>query len=92
MSIYFFSPYCGCVGEFCLCIYELPLTNNKSSFVYADTAFFFLISAKNDFVFADGFVVILPATFGVVPDFFVTTFLWVVVLGMGANFFGGYLF
>lgn len=34
--------------------------------------------AKNDFVFAEGFVVILPATLGA-PGFLVITFLKVVV-------------
>lgn len=55
-----------------------------------DWTFFFLISAKNDFVLADGLVVIFPATFGT-PDFFVTTFFEAVVVKVGACFAGTYL-
>ena len=44
----------------------LPFTKNKSSFYPSFSFFLFLISAKNPFVFADGLVVVLPATDGTV--------------------------
>ncbi len=46
----------------------------RSSDYWGDFIFYFRMLAKNDFVFADGFVVILPAMLGA-PGFLVTTFL-----------------
>lgn len=41
-----------------------PFTKNKSSFISSFSFFFFLISAKKLLVFADGLVLVLPATEG----------------------------
>lgn len=46
-----------------------PFTKNKSSFISSFSFFFFRISAKKLFVFADGLVFVLPATEGILLFF-----------------------
>jgi hypothetical protein len=62
------------------------LIKNKSSFSPSFSFFLFLIYAKNPFVFADGFVVVLPATEGAVL-FFTKVGLFVLDDKLGAVLF-----
>ena len=65
----------------------VPLIKNKSSFYPSFNFFRLRISSKNPFVLAEGFVVVFPATEGIVLFFTAVTLVLAFVEKFGAVLF-----